>query len=213
MISLYDSNIVDILPEHFKTQPEAQALSYALSRRMKRLIEYCQHIGIYASIDTAPHEVLDILALELNTQYYDDTLDIEAKRKLIKNTLVWYMSSGTPAAVEELVAAVFGKGEVKEWFEYDGLPYTFKITTDSVITSDMNEFFNVMIRRVKNTRSHLSQIEIKRDSEQNIYMGLDFVSVSRNVITDSLEPDTTIRNTLEIFTTFGTASVGRAVIM
>lgn len=172
MISLYDSNIVDILPEHFKTQPEAQALSYALSRGMKRLIEYCQHIGIYASIDIAPHEVLDILALELNTQYYDDTLDIEAKRKLIKNTLIWYMSSGTPAAVEELVAAVFGEGEVKEWFEYTDDPYYFKILTNAIMTPNMDLTFSTMLRRVKNTRSHIRAIEIHRTVEQELMSGV-----------------------------------------
>lgn len=172
MINLYNSNIVDILPEHFKTQPKVQALSYALSKGMKRLVEYCQNIGIYVSIDTASHEVLDILALELNTQYYDDTLDIEAKRKLIKNTLIWYMSSGTPAAVEELVAAVFGEGEVKEWFEYNDDPYYFKILTNAIMTPDMDTKFTSMLRRVKNARSHIRAIEIHRTVEQGLMAGV-----------------------------------------
>ena len=44
-------------------------------------------------------------------------MELEVKRGLVRNTLIWYMTSGTPAAVEELVAIVFGEGEVAEILE------------------------------------------------------------------------------------------------
>lgn len=81
------------------------------------------------------------------------------------------MTAGTPAAVEELVAIVFGEGEVSEWFEYGGEPYWFKIRTNALLTEDMTTYFSEMIRRVKNTRSHIEAIEIHRTIEQTLYAG------------------------------------------
>ncbi len=183
MIRLYDSDIVDILPETLASRPNVIALGYALHKAMQRLIGYCQNISVFSVIDSAPDNVLDLLALELNTQYYEDTLDIEVKRQLIKNTLVWYMSAGTSAAVAELVQTVFGEGEVQEWFQYGGDPYTFRIQTSAILTPEINEFFNRMIERVKNTRSHLESIGIVRRTEQEIHAGTAYRGYSRNTIT------------------------------
>lgn len=171
MIKLPDSQIAQILPEYLSDRASVQALSFALGRAVGRLAAWCGNIGVYAVIDSAPDYVLDMLALELNTQYYDDTLPIQAKRKLVKNTMVWYMSAGTPQAVEELVAAVFGEGRVEEWFEYGDEPYYFRITTNAQMTPEMNAQFSTMLDRVKNARSHIRAIEIHRTVEQTLYSG------------------------------------------
>ena len=113
MINLYDSQISDVLPICIKNLPEVQSISYAISNMNKRLIDFSKKIALYNSIDLLDDCILDILAVELRTQYYDEDLDIEVKRKLIKNTLIWYMKAGTPSAVEELVKSVFGTGEVE----------------------------------------------------------------------------------------------------
>lgn len=190
MIKLQDSQITQILPEHFSGDANVQALSFALGRAVQRLISYCGNISVFAVIDTSPDYVLDMLALELNTQYYDDSLATEAKRKLIKNTLVWYMSAGTPKAVEELIAAVFGEGEVAEWFEYGDEPYYFKITTNAIMTPEMNAMFSTMLERVKNTRSHIRAIEIHRTIEQPYFSGAWALSEYRPpAIIDGYEVD------------------------
>lgn len=163
MIKLRDSQITQILPEYLSDRAAVRALSFALGRAVERVIAWCGNIGVFAVIDSAPDYVLDMLALEMNTQYYDDSLPIQEKRKLVKSTMVWHMSAGTPKAVEELVAVIFGKGKVLEWFEYGGNPYCFKIFTDTILTEDMMETFSGMIFRVKNIRSHLDGIEIKRN--------------------------------------------------
>lgn len=171
MISLKDSNITDILPEVFAGEPETVALGYAIKRAMRRLLIYIERTRVYSLIDSADDAVLDMLAAELDTQYYDADLELEAKRRLVKGALVWHMTSGTPAAVEELVAAVFGEGEVTEWYEYGDDPYYFKITTNATMTEDTSELFTVMINRVKNARSHLRAIEIHREIDHTLYAG------------------------------------------
>ena len=171
MINFYDGEIKDILPSNLMEDPAAQAFSYALREGTRLLNRYTQLCYVYCSIDTAPNDVVDLLAKELRTQYYSDALELDVKRGLVRNTLIWYMTAGTPAAVEELVGIVFGEGEVSEWFEYGGKPYWFKIKTYAILTEDMNTFFSDMIRRVKNTRSHIEAIEIHRTIEQTIYAG------------------------------------------
>lgn len=172
MISYYDGQITDILPGNITKKPEVKALSYALQQACRLLYRYSRRLYIYTSLDEQPEEVIDLLASELRTQYYRSTLDLDTKRRLVKNTLIWYMSAGTPEAVEELVAVVFGEGEVKEWYEYSDDPYYFKIATNAILTPEMNDFFSIMIRRVKNTRSHLRAIDIHRTIDQELFAGV-----------------------------------------
>ena len=152
--------------------PVLKALSYALQQACRLLYRYSRRLYIYTNLDEQPEEVIDLLASELRTQYYRSTLDLDTKRRLVKNTLIWYMSAGTPEAVEELVAVVFGEGEVKEWYEYADKPYYFKIATNAILTPEMNDFFSIMIRRVKNTRSHLRAIDIHRTIGQEFFAGV-----------------------------------------
>lgn len=177
MINYYDGQIADLLPGNITDDPAVQAVSLALRDGTRMLHDYTQLVYIYCNIDSAPDKVLDLLARELRTQYYTDGLEIEVKRSLIRNTLIWYMTAGTPAAVEELVAAVFGEGEVVEWFEYGGDPYWFKIKTNALLTEDMTTYFSEMIRRVKNTRSHIEAIEIHREIQQPYYAGAGAISL------------------------------------
>lgn len=172
MISYYDGQLTDIMPGNISKNPEVQALSYAMRQACRLIYQYSQRLYIYSNLDEQPEEVIDLLASELRTQYYRNTLDLATKRQLVKNTLIWYVSAGTPKAVEELVAAVFGMGEVKEWYEYGDEPYYFKIITDTQLTLEMNDFFSIMIRRVKNARSHLRSIDIRKSINHEFYAGI-----------------------------------------
>ena len=172
MVDLYNSNITDILPEVFSKKPEVQALGYAVNKAMQRLMGYCKNIGIYNSIDTLPERVLDLLAIEFNTQYYEDTLDIKIKRELIRNTFVWYTRTGTPAAVTEVVEAIFGNGEIEEWFQYGGEPYHFKVITYNVsATDEMLKQMEAIVSSVQNVRSRLEEVIVEFREAMSLYMG------------------------------------------
>ena len=171
MISYYDGQLTDILPFNIARDAEVQALSHALQQATRLLYRYSKRLYIYTNLNEQPEEVIDLLASELRTQYYQSDMDLDTKRRLVKNTIIWYMAAGTPASVEELVTAVFGDGTVKEWFDYSGQPYCFKVSTNAILTENMAASFADMIRRVKNTRSHLDAIEIPRRLDQTIYAG------------------------------------------
>ena len=171
MINFYDGEITDIMPGNLTRDTAVQAVSYALKKGTQLLYQYLQLCHVYCSIETMPDKILDLMAQELRTQYYKDSLDIETKRALVRNTLIWYMTAGTPAAVEELITVVFGEGRVVEWFEYGAKPYWFKVQTDALLTEDKVAYFPRMLWKVKNTRSHIHMIEVHRSVELNIYAG------------------------------------------
>lgn len=158
MISFYDSNITDILPEHLKHQPEVIALGYALQRANQRFIKIVDQTSVFAAIDTLPEKIIDVLAVELRTQYYDESLPLETKRELVKGTMSWYNKAGTVAAVQEMIDKVFDSGYVLEWFEIGGEPGTFQISTSAVITPELIAEFNEAIKSVKSVKAHLADI-------------------------------------------------------
>lgn len=162
MISYYNGQLTDIMPGNITKKPEIRALSYALQQACRLLYQYSQRLYIYSNLDEQPEEIIDLLAAELRTQYYRSTLDLDTKRRLVKNTLIWYMSAGTPEAVEGLIAAVYGGGEVKEWYEYGDDPYCFRVIlkseNDVEIHQGQNAEFHRMLDKVKRLSAHLDAI-------------------------------------------------------
>lgn len=158
MVRLQESQIIDILPDNIKTDTRVIALSYAISHAVKRIVSYADHTGLLAVIDRLPEDTVDILAIELRTQYYDETMDIATKRDLVKNTLPWYGKAGTAEAVQEMIDKVLGEGIILEWFDTGGTPGTFQISTPSLIAPELIEDFREIIKDVKNVRSRLVEI-------------------------------------------------------
>ena len=158
MISFWESSLTDILPENMKYTPECIALAYALKRANQRFIEAADKTSVFSVIDTLPENIVDVLAVELRTQYYEESLSLSQKRELVKGTLRWYNKAGTVSAVQEMIDKVFDSGYVLEWYEIGGEPGTFQIATTASITPELINQFNEAIRNVKNVRSHLADI-------------------------------------------------------
>lgn len=170
MIDIRNGELKDLWPD--ETSPEFLSISYAIKLQIVKIIVLAATVGIQYDIDGLDEEVVDFLALELRTQYYDQSLPIETKRELVKKTLKWHSKAGTPSAVKELIAAIFGSGELVEWFNMpDGAPYTFEIKTDATITPTIVDNLTRMIRRVKNVRSHLTSVTAHHHVDKPIYYG------------------------------------------
>lgn len=170
MIKLYDGQITDLLPEKIAKDVETRCLSYAIQQEHQRLLRLADRTRTLAVIDELPEKILDVLAVELRTPYYQEDMDVETKRNIIKRTLLWHTKAGTPSAVAELIEIVFGEGDVVEWFNFDEPPYTpgtFDIITNARMTEEIATYFLSIIQRVKNTRSHIRRILIERGIEMD----------------------------------------------
>ncbi len=170
MTKLYDGQLTDLILNNSRYNVEVRAISYALLMEKQRLINLAQRTRTMAVVDELPEDILDVLAVELRTPYYTGDMTIEQKRSIIKGTLVWFYKAGTPAAVAELVASVFGEGKVVEWFDFTEEPITpgtFDIVTNARMTEELASEFLRIIQRVKNTRSHIRRVLVERRCEMN----------------------------------------------
>lgn len=130
MIKLTDARLTDALPKTLAEQPWVQALAEASCRMRRRVMAYADRTRLFCDIDEASEEALDALAVELQTPLYKNDYPLTVKRQIVKNSMLYYIRSGTRGAVEELLADIYQGAEVEEWFEYGGEPNYFCVAID-----------------------------------------------------------------------------------
>lgn len=130
MIKLTDARLTDALPKTLAEQPWVQALAEASRKMRRRVMAYADRTRLFCDIDEASEEALDALAVELQTPLYKNDYPPTVKRKIVKNSMLYYIRSGTRGAVEELLADIYQGAEVEEWFEYGGKPNYFRVAID-----------------------------------------------------------------------------------
>ncbi len=185
MTKIKDATIAGILPEWLGNEIEIKCLSYAMGMELKRLLASADRTVMFADISHASGDILDALAMEMDTPYYDENLPIETKRELVEKTSPWHSKAGTKSAVEELISTIFGEGSVSEWFDYNDDPYFFKILTNAQMTPELFDQFNMIIEKVKNIRSHLRNVEVHRTVEHPEYFRSGINAVHHISITNS----------------------------
>lgn len=189
MIKFTEGGLIDIWPEK---DPEIQALSYALQQQFKKLKAYADKTQCYSDVDDLDEEILDYFAVEMRSMYYEQDLEIERKREIVKNTLKWYTYAGVPATVAEMVGVVFGSGKIVEWFNYDEPPFTpgtFDIITSARLTPDIIEQLNAMIQKAKNVRSHIRKVTIVRDVHSAMHLAAFQTAVQECTVLNIIRED------------------------
>lgn len=130
MIKLTDARLTDALPKTLAEQPWVQALAEASRKMRRRVMAYADRTRLFCDIDEASEEALDALAVELQTPLYKNDYPLTVKRQIVKNSMLYYIRSGTRGAVEELLADIYQGAEVEEWFEYGVEPNYFRVAID-----------------------------------------------------------------------------------
>ncbi len=130
MIKLTDARLTDALPKTLAEQPWVQALAEASRKMRRRVMAYADRTRLFCDIDEASEEALDALAVELQTPLYKNDYPLTVKRQIVKNSMLYYIRSGTRGAVEELLADIYQGAEVEEWFKYGGEPNYFRVAID-----------------------------------------------------------------------------------
>lgn len=174
MISLYDGELLSLLPSQMAKDIRQICLSHALKKGIQLILDKADMTRTQAMIDGLPERILDALAVELRAPYYREDMPLDKKREIIKRTLLWHLTAGTPSAMRELISIVIGEGSIVEWPDYDEPPYTpgtFDVLTDVRITEEIVEAFIAIIERVKNERSHLRRLHARRRMDGHWYVG------------------------------------------
>ena len=157
MTKLYDGQITDLLQNGARYNPEIQALAYAVHMEKRRIIDHAVQTRTLALIDKLPEKILDILAVELRTPFYQEDFSIRAKRELIKETLIYYTYMGTPEAVNRMLSAVYPGSYIEEWYTYGGEPYHFQVILEMANFREPANASTIRrgIKKVKRLTAHM----------------------------------------------------------
>ena len=161
MIELKGSRFTRILPENLASQTRTQALAYAVGRQVDKLLAMADRMVIWADLDRVPEPLLDCLAVELRTPAYSADYPVETRRTLVRQSLLFYAAMGTPGAVDQLIRAIFGSGEIQEWYQYGGEPHHFRAAIGAegvTITPEALEELRRVLSSVKRLSSWLDSI-------------------------------------------------------
>lgn len=152
---------LSVLPESL-SRPETQALSAAIRVGLLRLQDYSRAISMYAALRDLPDEVLNLLAVELRTQYYDPAAKRKKREDMVRQTIAWYFRGGTGAVLTEYLATLYQGGRLKEWYDYGGAPYFFKAVVELALDDEIRpgdgERIAERINTYKNVRSWLEDL-------------------------------------------------------
>ena len=161
MINFSEADLLSVLPEHLE-QVQTEALSAAVKKGLQKLQTYSRAASVYAAIPELPDEVLNLLAIELRTQYYDPEDRRGRREKMVEQTLAWYLRGGTGSVLTEYLGALYQGGRLEEWYHYGGNPYFFKamidLDLDDEIETGTGDKIAERIRAYKNVRSWLEEL-------------------------------------------------------
>lgn len=161
-------------PYPLATQKNISALAEIFTQQMEALAKKARELLIFPQIDTAPERLLDILAKDFNLEWYDSEQSLSAKRNQIRNAIFTYRHLGTNGAVQRLITSLFSEGYIREWTDYGGKPYHYKIyTVNPNITVGDTEKFLSLSNTVKRCSAVCDEVVLLLDTEPlNVRMGM-----------------------------------------
>lgn len=180
---------VDIIPSSIQRAPSIDATARSIDFEFDGVRGEIPKSIHYPRLNELPSAVLDLLAWQFHVDFYDQSLDVDTKRRLLLQSIAWHRIKGTPAAVEAMVNAVYASAEVQEWYEYGGEPYHFKVVVRSepIQEASVLKTLTRAINEVKNVRSWMDPIEFTQSFQKMIYIGAAVVVVKEVMIHGNVE--------------------------
>lgn len=163
MSNLLDANYQQIFPENLKKYKNLKILAIEFEKSMKQgVISKLPKLALYKNLEQQSDEVLSELAYQYSIDNWEETLSREVKINLIKNAYWAHAKKGTKVAIMENLKKFNTPVEIKEWFEYNGAPFTFKISSFYPKTEiNWIETLIEIIEKYKNSRSICTEYEMR----------------------------------------------------
>ncbi|MBQ3059878.1 MAG: phage tail protein I [Desulfovibrio sp.] len=159
-------------------------------------------VELAGGLQPLSEELLDLLAWQFHVDGYEMAQTVEAKRRLIMQSLPWHRIKGTPAAVRMLLEALGIRIDIIEWWTAEGRslgmpPYTFAVRgwigeplrPNELYGPDTVADMKRAIEMGKNVRSHLWRITLAVELEIPFRAGFRLLrrrSIDRHRFTFSL---------------------------
>ena len=156
-----------------------QGMCAGVQGQLRDVAASTYNILMYQALNTMSdtpfaNELVDELAWQFHTDYYDKTADFETKKALVKQSIKIHQKKGTPQAVIDLISTAFPADVyLLEWFNYGGKPYHFKLVTSQLPSTEDEAKIRKALLSVKNARSYLESIELFKTIMSNAIINID----------------------------------------
>ena len=137
MIKLRDTGLIEGLPPGIAEQHWVKVLDAVFRERQKKELEAVRKVFVYTAIDSAPENILDILAVQFKVDWYRDDYPIETKRRVIKTAMEVRRYCGTEWAVKQAISAIYPNSEIVEWYDYNGTPGHWRLRVNITENADI----------------------------------------------------------------------------
>lgn len=172
MIKLETARLSEILPSSLLRDEKIKALAQALDTEIINLTAATREVLFLPRLDELSGPILDLLCNQFHVDFYEPLyLDDETKKKLIRESIAWHKRKGTRWAVERICEQFSHSIKIKEWYEYGGNPYWFKVITKPFKSEDDLHNFYSRLKDAKNVRSHCS-LELQIKAKNTTYVGI-----------------------------------------
>lgn len=173
MNELSKLNLKELLPSSIANDETIRNICDAIAEKLQLIDEKSELVLLLPRLDQLPETLVDELAWQYHVDFYDYAADVVAKRALVRKAIAWHRRKGTPAAVEEVCAAVFKSATVCENWEYGGTPYHFQVRMISEGIPDQSVIDNLYraIKESKNVRSWLDALSFYRQISGSLFIG------------------------------------------
>lgn len=172
MGTLLDTKLIDLMPEAFREIDEIKWLCAAAQPQIDEIITEFKKI-LFMRLEGLDELTLDYLLTEcgiansIELTYITSRAD---KINFIKNYVQLKRYKGTKRGLIYVLELLDINASILEWFEYEGKPFTFKISIpnqENLPPAELNQL-DTLIYAYKNTRSHFSYDDNKY-FKSNIY--------------------------------------------
>lgn len=162
-------NVLELLPEFMQEDDFNISLAKGLNKIERQGWGDVSKLSIWDKIDELNEAELSELAYEMNIFWYEESADINTKRKIIKNAKRVFATLGTAYAVEQVIDDYFPDAFLQEWFEYGGSPHFFKIFSNNpnILNAQIDLFLRVL-EKVKRRSAWLECIEFQMQGNLKI---------------------------------------------
>ena len=172
-MKLPETELLKLLPAFMKNDEAVAALCKALDVLIRGIGKRAPTLRTWDQIDHLTEAELDELAYELNIDWWNPSWGIDEKRATAKTAIATMRKRGTKQAMQMVLESVFGNGNVEEWFEYGGEPYSFRVNVNTEFTKEKFREFIGLMEKTKNVRSWFDGI-IK---QHETYLDMRYIGV------------------------------------
>lgn len=164
-----DFDILELLPEFMREDDTNQALAKGINKTEQKTLSELSRLSVWDKTDELNEAELSELAYEMNIFWYEESADIETKRKVIKNAKRVFATLGTAYAVEQVIDDYFPQAYLQEWYEYGGTHHYFKVFSNNpqILNAQIDLFLRVL-EKVKRKSAWLECIEFQMQGTLSI---------------------------------------------